>query len=451
MNVEEGALVYPSRYLFFAILLVAVLALPIAGCGDGDGAAAGDDSTAVDVAGGTMESEGENFGEDDETEGDDSEKQPRRERSTSVDAAAVIRADLVKPVIAEGTIRARHTAEIRAEIGGKVTRVQAQEGQQLRSGQLIAKIDDREYEVAETEARADYLQALSLLAVEQDDIEFQEMTEDLRDEFADLERLERQGKITREERMAREVELDVEALKAGKFRLEIAAARSGVAKARAALERARLNLEHTEIRAPFNGVITGLTLTAGQQLSLNEVVCNIVDNVNIEAEVGVLEADLAYVEPGRPALLVVPALAETLGVNVDVVSPRFDRESRTCEVLLRLENEDGRLRPGMFVRALIAGETFRDRLLVPREAILTRDGRPLLFKVEDDRAKWLYVRLGESNDDLIEIERVIQGGSLEPGDDVVVSDHLTLAHDAKIRVKKTVSSGDPWVSFDRDE
>ena len=53
---------------------------------------------------------------------------------------------------------------------------------------------------------------------------------------------------------------------------------------------------------------------------------------------------------------------------------------------------------------------FEDRLLVPREAIVTRDGRPVLFKVEDDRARWVYVQLGQQNDQLVEIARVDQGG-----------------------------------------
>jgi RND family efflux transporter MFP subunit len=422
------------------------------GCGSGEGAADGEDSTAVDVAEGSMESDAESVGQaEGQKPKEEEEKKDKREKSTSVQVSTALRADLIKPVVAEGTVRARNTAEIRAEIGGKVTRVYAQEGQTLKRGQLIAKIDDREYEVAETEARADYLQALSLLSIEGDEFAYEELDEEIREELANLDRLERQGKITREERLAREVELDVQALKDGKFRLEIAAARSGVSRARASLERARLNLEHTLIRAPFDGVITGLTLSTGQQLTLNETVCAVVDNVNIEAEVGVLEADLAFIEQERAALLVVPALTETLTVQVDVVAPQFDRDSRTCQVLLRVKNEDGKLRPGMFVRALIAGETFRERLLVPREAILTRDGRPLVFKVEDDRAKWLYVQVGEANDHLVEITKVVQGGVLEPGDKVVVSDHLTLAHEAKIKVKKTVASADPWVSFHRED
>ena len=103
------------------------------------------------------------------------------------------------------------------------------------------------------------------------------------------------------------------------------------------------------------------------------------------------------------------------------------------------------MRPGMFARALIAGERFEDRLLVPREAILTRDDRPLVFKVDGDRAKWLYVTLGENNDHLVEITSVLQGGTLEPGDRVIVSDHLTLAHDAKIKVRRTLPLNDPWL------
>ena len=439
----------------FVVLLAVLFAIGPTGCGTENNAAESEngDSTSIADVKGSMETDAENFGEDgDEKKKSDSDKEKKKkEKSTSVNASLAFTGDLVQPVTAEGTIRARQSAEIRCEIGGKITRVAAREGQTVRKGQLIAKVDDREYEVAAEEARAQYLQALSLLSIEQDDITFEETAQEFRDEFANLEQLERSGKITRDERLAREVELDVEALKAGNFRLEIAAARSGVSVARTSLERARLNLERTEIRAPFSGVITGLTLSVGEQVTVNETICEIVDNVNLEADVGVLEADLGNVEVGRTTLLEIPALDKTIEAQVDVVSPQFDRTTRTCQVLIRINNPEGRIRPGMFARAVIAGETFKDRLLVPREAVLMREGRPLLFKVEDKRAKWLYIQLGEQNDNLVEITKVIQGGSLQPGDKVVVSDHLTLTHDAKIKVKKTLPHGDPWVSFDSEE
>lgn len=436
--------------ILFAITLAMAVALMLSGCGSGDGAAGDADSTATDIAQGTMESDAENVGQTEAQQPDseeDDDGKTRKEKSTSVDASKAFRGDLVIGVIAEGAIRARNSAEIHAEIGGKITRIHAQEGQSVRRGQMILKLDDREYEAEVEEARAQYLQALSLLSIEEEDIDLETMANQIRDEFTNLEKLEQQGKITREERIAREIQLDMDAIKEGKFRYEVAAARSGVSVARAALERARIKLERTEIRAPFSGVITGLTLSPGELITANETICTLVDNVNIEAEVGVLEADLGHVAEGKPALLEIPALDKTVPVTVDVVSPQFDRDTRTCQVLLRLKNEDGLLRPGMFVRAQIAGETFQERLLVPREAILTREGRPLLFKVEDGRAKWLYIQPGRSNDYLVEVDKVLQGGTLEPGDKVIVTNHLTLAHDAKVKVKKTLPATDPWISL----
>ncbi len=439
------------RILLVAIVLLLGAAL---GCGKKGATQGAADSTATDStslanAEGSMESDGENFGQNQEAAASDTSgaKPERKERAVTVNAARAIRADLVRPVIAEGQLRARHSAEIHAEVAGKLVRVLAEEGKAVKRGALLMKIDDREYAMAEEEARARYLQALSLLTIEDADVDtVVARAKEERDQFADLERLEKAGKITREERLAREIGLDVDALKEGKFRVEIAAARSGVSVARADLERARLNLERTEIRAPFDGVVSGLTLSPGEQLMVNQVVFTLVDNVNIEAEVGVLEADVGKINPGGAAILAIPALGDTIDAHVDVVSPQFNRETRTCQVLMRLKNADGRMRPGMFARALIAGERFEDRLLVPREAVLTRDGRPLIFKVEGDRAKWLYVELGASNDHLVEITGVLQGGTLEPDDRVVISDHLTLAHDAKIKVRKTVPAGDPWIN-----
>ncbi len=420
--------------------LVALLWIAAASCGSGatGGKSAGEDSTTAAAKGDTTATESASPSDDKPSE--------KRERTTSVDVATVARGDLVVPVVAEGTIRALHSAEIKTEISGRIERLDAQNGQRVRKGHLILKLDAREYELAAEEARSKYLQTLSILAVEEDSVGVADGSADLQTRFRELEKLEESGAITREERLSREVSLDVEALRGGAFRTDMAAVRSGVTAARAALERAYLNLERTEIRAPFTGVVSGLDLSEGEQMMAAQTVCTLVNDVDLEAVVGVLEADIGHVEEGRPALLALPALDDTLRVSVDVVSPQFERTSRTCDVLLRLADTNGRVKPGMFVRAIIAGETLSNRLLVPREAIITRDARPLLFKVDGDRAAWLYVQLGRQNDDVVEVEQVLQGGTLTEGDRVVVSNHLTLSHDAKIDVKKTIPLGDPWRS-----
>jgi multidrug efflux pump subunit AcrA (membrane-fusion protein) len=353
-------------------------------------------------------------------------------------------------VVAEGTVRARQQAEIRAEISGRIRRIYVKEGQRVRKGQKIAALDGREYRIAMEEARSRYLNALGLIAVEEDSVTGLVANNAWQQKVAELEQLERQGKITRDELRARELALGVEAMRGGTYRRELIEARSGLAQARADEERAKLNLDRTLIRAPFSGVLSELTLTEGHHLTTNEVICLLVNSVDLEAEVGVLESDLGGLEVGRPALLIVPALEDTVRVTVDVISPQIDSDSRTCRVLLRVKNEDGKLQAGMFVRASIAGRIYPDKLMVPTESILTRDGRPLLFRVEDDQAKWVYVKLGLRNDRFVEIERVLQGGPLKEGTLVVVSDHLTLSHDAKVKVKRVLDMTVAWASPDAE-
>lgn len=383
---------------------------------------------------------------DGDQDGEKKQKKKPKERTTSVSAALAYEGDLVVPVIAEGTIRARHEGEIRTEIAGRLVRMQVDDGDAIRRGQLIARIDDREYQMAFQSAESEYLRALSVLAIEDEEVESLSRPPAIQAEIDELERMESRGEITAEDRLVREIAIDLKALRDGSFRGNIAAARSGVATARANMERARLDLEKTQIRAPYTGIVTARQVSSGELVTANQTVCTLVNNIDIEADVGVLESDIGKINVGHAALLAVPALKDTFRVEVDVISPQFDRDSRTAQVLLRLKNEEGRIRPGMFVRAIIAGEKFADRLIVPREAILTRDGRPLLFKVEDQRAKWLYVQLGEQNDDVVEVQRVLQGGTLGEGDAVIVSDHLTLAHDAKVKVKRTLPVRDPWAA-----
>ncbi|HZL84418.1 MAG TPA: efflux RND transporter periplasmic adaptor subunit [Candidatus Krumholzibacteria bacterium] len=430
-----------------ALLTTFVLVAAICGCkrGAGDGAAADSAAATPEAAASKDEAAGGDKENAEAAGGEgEGEKRPAREQVASVNAARVARGELVVSVVAEGTLRARRSTQVRVEVAGRIDRLAVQEGQTVRKGDPIVVLDGREYRIAMEEARARYLKALGVIAVEEDSVIGSSDPEAFEREIAALDKLEKEGKLSREERRAREIELGVLALREGTYRRELVEARSGLSQARADEERARLNLDRATIRAPFNGVVAELKLTEGQLLSLGEVVCTLVDNVDLEAELGVLESDVGGLAVGRPTLLMVPALDETLRVKVDVINPSIDSQSRTCRVLVRVRNADAHLQPGMFVRAAIAGRIYANKLLVPKEAILTRDGRPLLFKVENDQAKWVYVQIGLQNDQFVEIENVLQGGPLDEGTLVVVSDHLTLSHDAKVKVKRVVDMTVAW-------
>ncbi|MCP3981102.1 MAG: efflux RND transporter periplasmic adaptor subunit [bacterium] len=439
-----------QRLRFVCLALVFALAVGAAGCGgnsvSGANEDAGDDAAAAEQ---TKAAEGDGKKAEEAADGEkpEPEKKPKKkkkEASTSVNVSEVTVGDLVVPVLAEGTIRARNAADVKFEVAGRLDQVFVKEGQRVKKGQKLARIDDREYVLAMEEARSRYLQGLGQLAVEEEDFGATAAERNLNAKKTELDTMERDGLITRQERLDRELALGIEAVREGAYRRELLEVRSGIHTARADMARLELNLEKTIVRAPFNGVISNLELGAGERVQTGELLARLVDRVNVEAVIGVLESDLAGVEVGRPVLIEIPALDRTVRGKVDVVSPEIDADSRTCSVLVRLRSAKGTIKPGMFVRASIAGAILPETTLVPREAVLTRDGRPVVFRVEEKRSKWVYVQLGLRNDHMVEIKRVDQGGPLDPGTQVVVSNHLTLTHDAKVKVRKTIPLADPW-------
>ncbi len=421
------------KKLLNSVLILSFVAL--AGCfgQSGDGAAA--DSTSA-VA-------GEEKADSESTE--KKPKKPKKEKSIKVNVGAVTQGNLVLPVFADGAIRTPKSLVIKTKVGGELLTVLVRDGDHVRKGQVLARIDPREYEIALEESRYTHLKALSQMAAEADTFSvnhaaMKEFTTG-RDK---LESLYKRGGITREEYQGRLLELEMDSLNKGAFREAVFQQRTGLAEARMAEERAKLNLEYTDIRAPFSGIIQGLTMVEGEIASTGTSVCTIFNNEKLEAVINVLEADLGNLTEGRPVLLNVPATGETIEAKIDVISPTLDVTTRTCEVIIRFDNPDEKYRPGMFVRTRIAGWVYPDKLMVPKAALLTRDNRTLLFKKDGDRAKWLYVDTGLQNDDWIEILAVHSGGSLAPGDEVIVSDHLTLAHEAKIKVRKTIQAVSRW-------
>jgi len=97
--------------------------------------------------------------------------------------------------------------------------------------------------------------------------------------------------------------------------------------------------------------------------------------------------------------------------------------------MIELNNPAGKIKPGMFAQARLDAEIYTNRLLVPKEAILVRDQRKLVFTVEGGLAKWCYVETGFENDDYVEIK-----SGIAEGDSVIISGHYTLSHDAKIKI-----------------
>ena len=360
-----------------------------------------------------------------------------------VPAVVTQRSDLVLSAEATGHLEAVRQVDIKTEQGGRVARLLVREGDWVEAGQVLFRLDDREAHIALEEAEAELLSAQASYAVF-----YQEESEESApaspsspesvaateeegttvDSLARAKELLEDGLISRQKFDQMRRNLEVQSLLTGERRREVQAVRSGVLQAEQRLERARLALDRTRARAPFSGRVSTILVEVGQQLGSGETCLTILDDSRLTVDVRVLDASMVRLETGARARVRVPALDQTeIEGTVCSIEPRIDPATGTGQVTVLLPNADRRLMPGLFALIELETSVLVDRLMVPEEAVLDRDGRELVFRIEGDQALWEYVETGVRTRDRVEI---LDG--LNEGDLVAVDNHFTLAHQAVV-------------------
>ncbi len=325
-----------------------------------------------------------------------------------VSAAPVLRDTLVMSVSAAGQAQAFARALLAAEVEGPVTQVLVREGDYVRQGQVLVRIDPERYAFELEKAKA---------ALERAEAQFAELT--LFDE-----------------------EIEDPELRAERRRM--ARAKSGLSEAEVAVREAELNVRRATVRAPFNGAVANMAVVPGERVQQRDSISEVVDLSRIRIEVQVLETEVPFLEEGRDARVTLSAFPDTvLSGRVHSINPVVDPRTRTARVTVVLPNREGVVKPGMYARVRIAARLYPNRIMVPRESILERDNRTLVFLFEPEGsssqglAKWTYVTTGLENEWFVEIVPGEGTTVLEPGQLVLTDGHYTLIHDARVRISET--------------
>lgn len=324
-----------------------------------------------------------------------------------VEGSRVRRGTFVLWADAAGRAEPLRRAPLPAEVAGAVAEVSVREGEAVRAGHLLVRLDPTEYELGLRQARAELEQARA---------EFQDFTlgdDRIEDPTLRAER-QRQARI-----------------------------RSGLAGAEARVEAAAHDLARTEIRAPFGGRVADLAVSAGSRVRPGDPLVTVVDLSLVEVDAHVLESDLPAIETGREAVVTFTALpGETFTGRVVTINPVVDPETHMGRVTVRLENPGDRIYPGMHARVRIAGRLFEDRVFVPREAIVERSRRDVVFVFEPDSAgattgvaKWRYVTTGLESDAFVEIVPSEETEIVASGEIVLTGGHTTLTHEARVQLE----------------
>ena len=353
-----------------------------------------------------------------------------------VEAVVVTPRTLTRSIVASGRLMAYRRSELSSGVSGKAEDVLAREGDHVEKGDLLLRLDEAPFElnVEKWEARLldkriDYAQfIMDTSTVSPPDTAWlsreREALEETRRAYAN-------GEIDVAALKTAQRNFDAAQLLSGSRRLDLIAQNTGLIEAELEHAGARWELEQTSIHAPFSGVIAKRLVEEGQQVSPGETCFELIDLSRIRVRAAVLESDLGAVGIGHAMRISVTTWpGESFDGRISRVHPSVDEESGTGIVEAVLANPGGRLKPGMFAEVLIEGTSYEDRIAVPDEAIVSRDERTLVFRIQGGRAQWSYVTLGQEGDDWREVTT-----GVSEGDTVAVTGNITLAHDVPVRVR----------------
>lgn len=305
-----------------------------------------------------------------------------------VEVARASRRAIAASYTGTAPLEARAESQVIAKTSGVALSVLAEEGQVVRAGQTLVRLDA---------ARAE-LQAAQSAA----------MMRKLESNYARSRQLAEQKLISANDNDQLRYDLE---------------------NARAANKLANLELSYANVKAPISGVIAQRSIKAGNFVQINTPIFRIVDTSRLEAVLNVPERELATLKPGLPVQLQVDAMpGKTFAGTVDRIAPVVDSGSGTFRVISTFDG-DGVLQPGMFGRLQIDYDNRADALVVPRVALLDDEGDPAVFLVRDNKVTRVPVKLGYLDGGWAEIR-----AGVKLGDQVVIAGKTALRDGSVVQV-----------------
>jgi RND family efflux transporter MFP subunit len=333
---------------------------------------------------------------------------------------------------ASGYVTARRRATVSSKVTGKVVDVFIEEGQAVRKGQVLARLDDSQIRASLNVARAQLEAARRGAAEDEARLSEAQLTQNR------LNQLVKEGVVGRAE--VDSANATVESLKA-----RIALARQQVEVAESQVRARETDLTDMVVRAPFDGVAISKDAQPGEMISpvsagggfTRTGIGTIVDMSSLEIEVDVSESYINRVRPGQPVEAVLDAYPEwRIPAHVITTVPSADRQKATVRVRIAFEKLDPRILPDMGVKVSFLAERtpepsdapVRPLLFMPKTAVRTVDGQSVVFVVHGDRVERRAVKVGREDGDQVE---VLSG--VAAGDRIVVEGPDTLVDGARVK------------------
>jgi RND family efflux transporter MFP subunit len=323
-------------------------------------------------------------------------------------------------VTANGYVVARTRASVSSKVPGRLAYLGVAEGSYVQRGRVIARLENADYEAQVAQAEANVASSRARLTEAE----------------GDHAQLEREARRLREIRARNAQLISQQEVDAGETRAASAAARArsaaaGVTAAQAGLRFARVNLDNTQIRAPFTGTVLRKEAEVGEVVApsvggglTRGAVVTMADLTTLEVDVDVNEAYIARIRTGQMARITLDAYPETSFVGrVRQVVPTADRQRATVQVKVAIVDRDPRILPEMGARvdfmepeSTLAGApaaaVAAPRIRVPVAGVREEGGQSIVWLVRDGKLESRVVQAGPASGGFREIRLGLSGGEL---------------------------------------
>jgi RND family efflux transporter MFP subunit len=315
-------------------------------------------------------------------------------KAIEISAAPALTRTVARTTYVTGSLLADESMTVTAEVAGRVARVYADFGQNVRKGQLLIELDTRELELRLERTRGALAQALARLGLPADartiTVKSTPALDQARAQLAEAKfkyengrRLVESGDISKErfQELERAFKQQEAAVEAAEFDL-----RTQIANVQALMAEVKLsekNLADAKQYAPFDGSITERMVSPGQFVKENTPMMTLVKSWPLRLRMEVPETTSAAVKEGRAVKFRTDALpGEVFEATVRELNAQLDPRSRTLTAEARVSKADSRLRPGMFVSVELVTDPAADIVVVPAGSIYTIAGLTKVFVVE---------------------------------------------------------------------
>jgi RND family efflux transporter MFP subunit len=333
---------------------------------------------------------------------------------------------------ATGYVTARRIATVSSKVTGKVKEVLIEEGQHVKEGDILAYLEPTDANAQLALSQAQVAQAQSQQAQAQARLRWAEH------DYVRQQSLSAQKLVAASALDAAATERDA---RAG----DLVSVARAVKVAQDQLDIARIGVDNTVIRAPFDGVIVDKAAQPGEMISpisagggsIRTGIGTLVDMDSLEVQVDVNEAYIGRVTPKMPVEAVLNAYPDwKIPAEVIAIIPTADRSKATVKVRIALKQHDARIVPDMGVRVSFLEEAkpgaanTPPQILIPNAAIRQDGGQDVAFVMSADKAQRRVLQLGTTIGDNREVKSGVQAG-----EQVIVDGPATLKDGDAVKLK----------------